>query len=431
MADLFRAGNTYAPTSGTQPVTKKPVLEDAGPGITNNAMQGLTRQQPRLMGAAVGGSPQFGTPGTGLATTNSNNTTTNTLFDSYGKPIGSSNQSSSTQPIVQSPFQSPTDPGVTQGAYEGQAATNQKQKFETEQAAAQRQAQTAQQQQQQTFQQQQSQDEQAFANQTAQQQHGFNTESTAQQGQIQSDLQQKQALAALEQLRLQGTQTAGLSAQQAQQAREYLGQQGTQTSGLSAQEAQQARGYLGQQGEQQLGQMNRAGEIETGRMGTSAKLQSDAETRRMDQLPQILQSLGMGGGGPGPLNTAADPNGPSQGAPIDANGMGAQEQAARAAAFSRAKDQRGQIASQSIQGLQNAMAGRGLQGSTIEAGHAGDIIGEAGGGLEDFSNEQAILDVNRAGSIADRNYAGDLTKRGQNMSLAPSLLGLIGQRALY
>lgn len=216
--------------------------------------------------------------------------------------------------------------------------------------------------------------------------------------------QPQQTYASPNQAAMQGLNDSSPSYQSGSTASYYTG---APTSPMQAQQQQLQleSEFAGKNLQQKAG-------IDTSAMNQSAKLQAEAEARRMSQLPQIMQTLGAGDQGP-------------------SGGMSANEEAARSAAFSRAKDQRGQIALSQLKSLQDTMAGRGLQGSTIESGHLGDILAEAGGGLEDFSNEQAILDVNRAGAISDRDYQGNLVRRGQNLGLAPSLLGLVGQRALY
>ena len=101
------------------------------------------------------------------------------------------------------------------------------------------------------------------------------------------------------------------------------------------------------------------------------------------------------------------------------------EEAARAAAFGRAKDQAGKTALASLQALQDVMAGRGLRGSSIESNETADILGGGAGEINDFTRDQLMLDLNRAGDISDRESSAALTRRGQDLSYKQSLLGLL------
>src|SRR3990167_7770732 len=67
--------------------------------------------------------------------------------------------------------------------------------------------------------------------------------------------------------------------------------------------------------------------------------------------------------------------------------------AARNAIFARAKDQAGQTARAALTGLQGEMAGRGLLGSGIEGSEMANIIGQAAGGVNEVTREQAIQDA--------------------------------------
>ena len=72
---------------------------------------------------------------------------------------------------------------------------------------------------------------------------------------------------------------------------------------------------------------------------------------------------------------------------------------------------------------------RGIGGSSIEGGAAADILGGQANNLGEFNREQLIQDLERQRHIADTTYAGNITQRGQNLGLAPSLFGLMGARA--
>jgi len=127
------------------------------------------------------------------------------------------------------------------------------------------------------------------------------------------------------------------------------------------------------------------------------------------------------------LQGPASPTVPGLGGPGGVN-----EEAARAAAFARAKDQAGATANASLQSLRDVMDARGLfGGSTIEAQQTGNILGGAKGSVDEFTREQLIQDLNRSSDVADRNYAGALTQRGQDMNRQQALLGLLAAGGLY
>lgn len=113
------------------------------------------------------------------------------------------------------------------------------------------------------------------------------------------------------------------------------------------------------------------------------------------------------------------------------NGMSPQEQAARAAAFGRAKDQAGQTAVAGLASLRDEMAARGMQGSTVEQQGIGNQIAGAAGGVNNFTREQLINDLNRYAGIADETYQGNITQRGQDMQSRQALIGLLGRGISY
>jgi hypothetical protein len=147
-----------------------------------------------------------------------------------------------------------------------------------------------------------------------------------------------------------------------------------------------------------------------------------AEARRM----QSIQSLLSRGGD---VNT---PSGLPPRVSYDTSGA----EAARAAAFARAKDQAGQLARSSLDALRSEAASRGLgAGSTWEAARMGEALGGAAGMLGEVSREQAIADAARAAELADLLYQGGLTQRAQDIGAQQqqmqSLLSLYGQGPVY
>ena len=108
------------------------------------------------------------------------------------------------------------------------------------------------------------------------------------------------------------------------------------------------------------------------------------------------------------------------------------ETGARAAAFARAKDQAGMTAHASLQALQDLMAERGLRGSTIEGSGIADILEGGAGGVNEFTREQLIQDLNRAAQVSDREASMGLTRRGQDLAYQQSLMALLNAGgALY
>lgn len=141
-----------------------------------------------------------------------------------------------------------------------------------------------------------------------------------------------------------------------------------------------------------------------------ADLQAAGETRRLSYLPQIMGSL---------------PPTVGYGSAMG----GVNEEGARSAAFARAKEQAGGTALSALRALNEYSAGRGQTGSSMERGMAGNVVGGAAGQVNEFTRDQMIADLQRAAQISDQTYQGNIAQRGQNLSLTPSILGLIGSKA--
>jgi hypothetical protein len=139
-----------------------------------------------------------------------------------------------------------------------------------------------------------------------------------------------------------------------------------------------------------------------------AGIQAGAETRRLEQVRPFL-------------------NPPT----VSRAGIAGNEEAARNAAFARAKDQAGATARASLNALRSILSERGIGGAGYEAARTGEIVGGARGELGEFTREQLIQDLRRAGEISDQEYEGLIAQRGQNLGTAQSLLGLINARGLY
>jgi hypothetical protein len=146
-----------------------------------------------------------------------------------------------------------------------------------------------------------------------------------------------------------------------------------------------------------------ANDAKTAQMQLAAKLQADAEARRLGYLSTVQ--------GQQPTVTRGN--------------LATDETAARNAAFARAKETAGQTANASLKALSDVMASRGMTGSSVEGAATADIVGGAAEGNNQFTRDQLIQDLNRAADISDQSYQGGITQRGQNLAMVPSLMGLI------
>lgn len=136
-----------------------------------------------------------------------------------------------------------------------------------------------------------------------------------------------------------------------------------------------------------------------GQMELAARLQGEAEARRI----AAFSSMSSGGG-----------NVPTQ---IDRpNLTGVNEQAARDAAFARAKEQAGSTALASVNALKDIMAGAGKMGSSLESQGIAGVVGGGAHDLNNFTRDQLMLDLNRAADIGDQQYQGGITQRGQDIA---------------
>lgn len=106
-------------------------------------------------------------------------------------------------------------------------------------------------------------------------------------------------------------------------------------------------------------------------------------------------------------------------------GIDPSEAAAEAAIFARAKDRAGRLARAKANTLSHVMSDRGMLGSGVEAAGYGSIADDVVGQLGDINREMAIQSLNRRRAVADRDYAGDITQRAQDLSRLQSLLSLL------
>lgn len=170
-------------------------------------------------------------------------------------------------------------------------------------------------------------------------------------------------------------------------------------------------------------QLGAQADIQNQQAKLGEQMQISAEQRRLGYIPQLsgfYNSTTSGGVGGPHVSGGADPN----------------ADAARAAAYARAKDQTGQSMNAAFETLRNQYAGTGNAGGFQQG--AGRMLSKGVDKMGDVTREQLIQDLNRSAQVSDRNYQGDITQRGQDMSaqnslqsLLPQLLGLISSRAIY
>lgn len=144
------------------------------------------------------------------------------------------------------------------------------------------------------------------------------------------------------------------------------------------------------------------------------QLAHDLRMQEMNSKKDMFTTLlGQFGGGNSPRVTRTPEN-------------QAGEQAARDAAFARAKEKAGQTARASMAALDNIVAERGMMGSTVHAGKAGAIVGGAAGEIGEFLRDQAITESDRAAEVSDMDFMAQVSQRGQEMSRRQAMMGLLG-----
>lgn len=148
-------------------------------------------------------------------------------------------------------------------------------------------------------------------------------------------------------------------------------------------------------------------------LATRDKYNAQAESRMFGYLG------GAGGaGGPAISRTGGD--------------IAAREQAGRAAAFARAKDQAAMTAQSALSGLRNVMDRRGFSaGGGFADMKTAEALRPAADQVNDFTREQYIQDVNNLQHTGDLDYQGQIQQRGQNMAQLPALLGLVRSGRIY
>jgi hypothetical protein len=165
---------------------------------------------------------------------------------------------------------------------------------------------------------------------------------------------------------------------------------------------------LPQQNDFEQSQMRLKAQLDAEAARQRAQLAAEAEGRRMGSISSLISTS----------NGTAAPH-------VGGVAPGVDEAQARATAFAHAKEQAGQTAMASVKAIEDAMASSGMTGSTVEAAGKGEAINGARMGVNDFTREQLMQDLARAAAVTDRNYAGDIQQRGQDMSMRQSILGLL------
>lgn len=104
--------------------------------------------------------------------------------------------------------------------------------------------------------------------------------------------------------------------------------------------------------------------------------------------------------------------------PIHVQGPGLEDATrSQSLQFGRAKDRIGKLGRGSMKALANMFASRGLSGSGHESKALADEIGGMRGELADVVTNQALESVRREAAIHDRDYAGGLSQRGQDIGI--------------
>ena len=207
-----------------------------------------------------------------------------------------------------------------------------------------------------------------------------------------------------------------LAAQQAKYGAEAAAQQAQYGSAATAQEAQygtQARSQAGDIASRSMSQQfNLAGQQERAEAG----LQAEAERRRLTQLPEVL----------GALNSAF-PNSSSSSS-SNKFSLSPEEKQATDEQWARAKDKISRSNRAAVDALLDVSAGSGLAGSGIEQEQAAGILSGGNENLSNFTTQQAMSGVDRARQIANMLFQEESTRRGQNISAIPSIMGLLNAR---
>jgi hypothetical protein len=97
--------------------------------------------------------------------------------------------------------------------------------------------------------------------------------------------------------------------------------------------------------------------------------------------------------------------------------------AAQSAQFARAKDRIGSMGRGSLMALQEGFDARGFGGSGMEASATGSLLSDLQGEQSEVVRDQAIENLVRQRQVEDRNYAGDINQRSQDIGYASTTRG--------
>lgn len=246
---------------------------------------------------------------------------------------------------------------------------------------------------------------------------------------IQRNAQFQQQLQHAQEQQRQNIQTDAQSRIQAEHA---AAQQGLQSAGYEGQGKLQAAGLQGQMGLQaSANEAAKQQQLSSQAYGTQtlnrqAELQAAADQRRQAAMSGLLgQAIGGASGLAGqilPGGLGANIGGLGVGGGVGGPGGVGGEDAARAAAFGRAKDTAGEIGRSAVSALQQNMTGRGLGRSSLANQSTGQVINQGATQLGEVNREQAIQDLQNARQRASEQFQGGLTMRGQNLGFAGNAL---------
>jgi len=94
----------------------------------------------------------------------------------------------------------------------------------------------------------------------------------------------------------------------------------------------------------------------------------------------------------------------------------ADRSAAENAAFARAKDRTALVTQGLLKSIRNNSARRGISGSPLALSGENDVMAQGAGALGEVVRDQTLEGLRREEHVADTNYSGDLSQRGQDVS---------------
>ncbi|MET0742959.1 MAG: hypothetical protein ABWY78_06270 [Microvirga sp.] len=140
------------------------------------------------------------------------------------------------------------------------------------------------------------------------------------------------------------------------------------------------------------------------------------------------KNANQGGGGAGNndidfnalwAKTGAIPPPPQVEIPPEVKGPGLEDRRrAESLEFGRAKSRLANIGRGSMKALESQFARRGLSGSGQEGKQLAGVVGGMRGDLSNVATEQALSALAREAQISDRDYAGGINQRGQNIGIS-------------